>query len=79
MPPSAYATAGYVASKAALDKLIQYLSAERPNLRVFGLNPGGVVTEMMVKCFVDTVALANSLNEGECFLRQVFPGNCSVC
>lgn len=67
VPPSIYATAGYAASKAALDKLIQYLSTERPDLRVFSLNPGGVVTDMMVKCGVDTVALADSLNEGEFF------------
>ena len=28
----------------------------------------------MVKCGVDTVALADSLNEGECFLRKKIPG-----
>lgn len=49
-----YSVAGYSGSKAAFDMVVGYLGAEKPELRVFTMHPGSVVTPMVEKVGADT-------------------------
>lgn len=53
LPAFPYRVVGYPASKAAFEKVMEYLHAEKPELRVFNLHPGAIKSDMMAKSGVD--------------------------
>jgi NAD(P)-dependent dehydrogenase (short-subunit alcohol dehydrogenase family) len=49
--------AGYAVSKTAGTKLIEYVEAENPNLRVFQVHPGTLYTDMAIKALASMPGL----------------------
>lgn len=66
-----FAAQGYSASKAAFDLLMQYLAFQRPDMRIFTMHPGCIVSEMSTKVGADT-SKSDRFDDGELMPLRYF-------